>query len=64
VAILPTYTSWFYWDSNLSEDRKTQIVKWVNGLNEEEQSMLRDIIDDSRADAEFDTREELDLREG
>lgn len=41
-----TSRSSFNWQSDLSDERKDQIIAWVKSLSEDEQQMLQEIIDD------------------
>ena len=45
-----THQSSFNWQSHLSSERKDEIVAWVDGLNENEQAMLEEIIEDVETD--------------
>lgn len=50
-----TYTavSAFHWDSKLTEDRKQELVSWVNSLTAEEQDMLETLLGDARDQVEW-----------
>ena len=48
-----TAPSSFFWDSDLSEERKQQIIEWIENMNDEQRSMLNDLLDDVRAEEQY-----------
>jgi len=48
------YESSFYWDSQLSSERKSEIIKWFNELSEKDQRMVEDLLQDARNEARDD----------
>lgn len=44
----------FYWRSDLSEERKKEIVEWVNSLPKDKQKMIEELRRDSAEEAEAD----------
>ena len=43
----------FFWSSCLSDDRRAEIVAWVEDLSAEEKARLNDVIEDLRDDLRF-----------
>jgi cell division FtsZ-interacting protein ZapD len=52
------HPSEFFWDSDLTEERKAEIVAWVKSLKPEARGMLEDILDDTRLQNRFDDCED------
>ena len=52
-----THHSSFFWDSDLSDERKDQIITWVASLSENEASLLKDAIKDVIAETQYDSDE-------
>lgn len=46
----------FFWDSDLTDERKDEIIEWAMSLSENEQEYLSDIIRDVRDETIFDER--------
>jgi len=44
----------FFWNSNLSDERKDQILAWVRALRDEEVDCLNDLLKDVQDDENFD----------
>ena len=56
------FVSEFYWDSNLPEERKNEIVEWFNSLSGDEQGMVDALRRDASDQAEFSARESEGLQ--
>lgn len=52
----------FFPGSDLSDERRQEILDWVDGLSEEDWGKLRDLQQDTRDAAEFDTVVEYEQR--
>ena len=50
------YTSFdsFYWATNLSDERKQQILDWVAAMSDDEAGLLSDLIWDVREQQDYD----------
>lgn len=44
----------FFWDSDLTEERKAEICAWFNALPESQQKFVEELQNDERARAAFD----------
>jgi len=53
-----SHTSSFYWNSKLSAERKAEIIKWCGGLDDFGRRALATILEDVRADAQFNCDQE------
>ena len=63
IAVLADHTSRgaFYWNSDLSNERKDEIISWVTGLDEMQTSMLADIIRDVQEEKDFQAADRDDM---
>lgn len=52
-----THPSSFYWNSDLSEDRKLEICEWVKSLTPAQFSMLGELLNDVQEETEFNYRD-------
>lgn len=43
----------FYWQSDLTDERKEAIIKWVKSLGKEEKEYLDNIISDTWEEAKY-----------
>lgn len=48
-----TTVSSFHSFSALSEERKLEIIKWIENMDNEQRSMLNDLLDDVRAEEQY-----------
>ena len=48
----------FHWQSDLSDERRDELIVWVKSLNDKEAAMLTDLLTDVRDTAEADAAEE------
>ena len=50
VWLSHTHRSSFFWKSKLTPERMDAIIAWLEGLPDENKSMINDLLDDVRAD--------------
>lgn len=43
----------FFFDSDLTDERKQAIVKWLNSLTPDQQKMVEELREDAQDEAEF-----------
>ncbi len=47
------FRSSFYWDSNLTTERKDEIIAWVKSLSNNNADKLKDLLCDVREDQQW-----------
>lgn len=52
-----THKSSFFWDSDLTDERKGELIKWVKSLDKDKAKMLEDLLDDTRDAVRWDIPE-------